>query len=164
MEPLFCDPVISIGLAIRIMAVSMVKQYNLLQFNTTYVMFWINLVSSVDVDNMASCSLLNNEINPEPLLTSSSKPYYDDHITLKFDRHLSSTAAKVPDKFQSDFSLLSEWRTGSICISIREINQDPFPVQKLPMLMYSHCRYKIIPPPPPPPIFILWPSNDVMRK
>ena len=32
---------------------------------------------------------------------------FDDGIALKFDRHIGSTAADVPDKFQSDWKSLN---------------------------------------------------------
>ena len=33
--------------------------------------------------------------------------YYNDHISPKFDRHLGSATAEVPDKFQSDWKSLN---------------------------------------------------------
>ena len=49
------------------------------------------------------------EVSPQDIVKSRSREIgcYNDHIALKFDRHLGSVAAEVPVKFQSDWKSLN---------------------------------------------------------
>ena len=44
------------------------------------------------------------DVLPQDLVKSRSREIacYNDHIALKFDRHLESAAVEVPEKFQGD--------------------------------------------------------------
>ena len=101
-------------------------------FNIVYILYGClagdnGMFAPVPVNNPGPLFTKRMDVLPPNIVKSRSREIdcYDDHIVLKFDRHIGSAAADMPVKFQSDWNSLNPNLAPSRLHEIRWMNRGP---------------------------------------